>query len=239
MAPEVFLGLHYNVKADVYSWTMVLHAMLSLQRPFEMYDAQLHKQLVCIDGLRPTIFHGWPEPIQDVLKSGWAVHSNDRPRMGQICTTLQGMQKEIDTIKKTTTIPTITNSTATTGMTTPRPFTSSSSNSVEENKWQEGSGCRSNTSSSVQEAFVSLIDSWTSTLCVGTMYNHPSNKSTKNLGDPTANKPTTTERYTKRNLLRKLEAHLVADTAGTHLLLRERIGTADYPQLMHLRSSYL
>jgi serine/threonine protein kinase len=72
MAPEVYLGQHYNVKADVYSWTIVFHAMLSLQKPFDMYNNALHKLLVCQEGVRPTILPEWPTEIQQLCRTGWS-----------------------------------------------------------------------------------------------------------------------------------------------------------------------
>jgi serine/threonine protein kinase len=238
MAPEVFLGHHYNVKADVYSWTMVLHAMLSLQRPFEMYDAQLHKLLVCQEGLRPTIYHEWPRPIQDLLRQGWAAQPKDRPPMGQISATLQGILLEIETAKASAAPSTPGGAAATTARSTSGPEQPSPSPSDDymDHGWQEPSGCGSSSSTTVQQALVSLIDSWTSTMCVGGMHKPPTSKNGHNNAGGASAAATAKGR---RNLLRTLEAHLVADAAGTHLLLRERLGTADYPQLMHLRSSYL
>jgi serine/threonine protein kinase len=51
MAPEVFLGQYYNLKADVYSWTIVLYAMLSLQKPFENYNTALHRLLIRVSSI--------------------------------------------------------------------------------------------------------------------------------------------------------------------------------------------
>lgn len=81
MAPEVFLGKHYNLKADVYSWTIVFHSMLSLQKPYDMCDAQLYKQCVCEEGARPPIYPEWPEEIQELCRKGWAQEHEDRLTM--------------------------------------------------------------------------------------------------------------------------------------------------------------
>jgi hypothetical protein len=81
----------------------------------------------------------------------------------------------------------------------------------------------------VEQSFANFVDSLTITLCSGS--------------GETGNKT----KRSKRSLLRTLEAHLVADAAGTQLLMmrdhphphfRDRVG-ADYPQIRHLRSSYL
>ncbi|KAL3922193.1 MAG: hypothetical protein SGILL_002332 [Bacillariaceae sp.] len=211
MSPEVFLGHHYNVKADVYSWTMCLHAMLSLQRPFEMYNAELHKMLVCQEGVRPTIFQAWPAEIQTILREGWAADPKDRPRMGLICSTIAGLLQEIKSIKIER------------GEDNP-DFVKVPDEDLPEEQ------CTGNSTLVGMASFVeSLAQSW----CSGTADDEQNNNGAT--------------RRNKRSILRTLEAHLVADAAGTQLLMmrdhphshfRDRVG-ADYPQMRHLRSSYL
>lgn len=213
------MGNYYNVKADVYSWTMVLHAMLSLQRPFEMYNAQLHKLLVCQEGVRPTIYNDWPLPIQHILRQGWSAKSNDRPRMEQICKTLDGLLEEIGRSKTS-------------------PPTSDGTVVPEQSNWEyveherHASACGTASGGVVEKTFISLVESWTSALCTGGV-------------DSTGKSKVTAGKRDKRSLLRTLEAHLVADAAVSQLLMfrehsrRDRMGTADYPQLTHLRSCYL
>ena len=79
MAPEVFLGHHYNCKADIYSWSIVLYSMISLQKPFEQLTADLHRLLVCQEGLRPSLLAEWPQEIRSLLQDGWATKPADRP----------------------------------------------------------------------------------------------------------------------------------------------------------------
>lgn len=84
MAPEVFMGGHYNLKADVYSWTMVLHAMISLRKPFDMFNVEMHRLLVCEEGVRPTVSAEWPRAVRELLHRGWAHDPMRRPTMKQI-----------------------------------------------------------------------------------------------------------------------------------------------------------
>mmetsp|Transcript_4526 Transcript_4526/g.8051 ORF Transcript_4526/g.8051 Transcript_4526/m.8051 type:complete len:568 (-) Transcript_4526:330-2033(-) len=208
MAPEVFLGQYYNVKADVYSWSMVLHAMLSLQRPFEMYNAELHKLLVCQEGVRPTIFKKWPEQIQLLLKKSWAANPLSRPSMKEICSTIGALLDEIQATKS---------------------FASSEHNepSVTRRTQEQQQGG----ATFMEQSIASFVESLTQSLCSG-------GQNAEGSGD---------NKRSKRSLLRTLEAHLVADAAGTQLLMmrdhhhphfRDRVG-ADYPQRRHLRSGYL
>jgi serine/threonine protein kinase len=96
MAPEVYLGLPYNLKADIYSWTMVFHAMISLQRPFANYDAPLHRTLVCEKGARPIIKEDWPNEIQNLLLTGWSPSPDSRPSIKQVCRQVEGMIQVAD-----------------------------------------------------------------------------------------------------------------------------------------------
>jgi len=96
MAPEVFLGQHYNLKADVYSWTIVFHTMLSLQKPFGMYDAPLHKLFVCQQGVRPTVIPEWPREIQKLCRTGWAQNPDQRPSMKAIHQQLEELIRSMD-----------------------------------------------------------------------------------------------------------------------------------------------
>jgi serine/threonine protein kinase len=210
MSPEVFLGQYYNVKSDVYSWTMCLHAMLSLQRPFEMYNAELHKLLVCQEGVRPTIYKEWPEEIQQLLREGWAADPMDRPRMGEICSTITGLLHDIMSIKNDMIHP------------ESDPF-------YDNIPQQEPASDCSSSAKFMEKSLASFLDSMTQSWCTGGSHQNGKN------------------RRSGRSLLRTLEAHLVADTAGTQLLMmrdhphshcRDRAG-ADYPHMRHLRSSFL
>jgi serine/threonine protein kinase len=207
MSPEVFLGQYYNVKADVYSWSMCLHAMLSLQRPFEMYNAELHKILVCQEGVRPTIYKEWPQEIQQLLREGWAADPMDRPPMGEICSIIAGLLHDIMATKSEMAY-----------------YESDSSFDVP--RKEPVSDC-SGSAKFVENSLSSFLESLTQSWCTGSQ-----NGKTRRSG---------------RSLLRTLEAHLVADTASTQLLMmrdhphshfRDRAG-ADYPHMRHLRSSFL
>eukprot|EP00934_Nitzschia_sp_Nitz4_P001216 Nitzschia sp. Nitz4//scaffold98_size77359//36815//46705//NITZ4_005549-RA/size77359-processed-gene-0.17-mRNA-1//1//CDS//3329560760//1216//frame0 len=95
MAPEIFLTQYYNLKVDVYSFAIVLHSMLSLSRPFEKYNAQLHTMLVCREGARPTVPHEWPTALRHLLEAAWAHNPADRPTMKEVRQTLERLDKQI------------------------------------------------------------------------------------------------------------------------------------------------
>lgn len=95
MAPEVFLGKHYNLKADVYSWSIVFHSMVSLQKPFDMFDATHYKELVCEQGVRPPIIQEWPQRVQDLCRNAWAQDPHDRFTIGEVREELEKLMKQM------------------------------------------------------------------------------------------------------------------------------------------------
>lgn len=88
MAPEVFLGQLYNLKADVFSFAIVFQQMLSLETPFAMYNPPLYKLLVCEEGIRPTISPEWPDAIKNLLEDCWSARLAQRPSIKTVCKTL-------------------------------------------------------------------------------------------------------------------------------------------------------
>jgi serine/threonine protein kinase len=85
MAPEIINDSRYNLKADVYSFAMVLYEMLSLERPHDIYSKVKLDLLVCEDGQRPQrIAPEWPGEIKELLESAWSHDPNRRPSMKQM-----------------------------------------------------------------------------------------------------------------------------------------------------------
>jgi serine/threonine protein kinase len=84
MAPESILGTVYNLKIDVYSWSIVFYEMLGMQKPFDLYNCEVHQIIVCEGGQRPTLQPYWPEEIQNLLQKAWAQDPRDRPSIKQI-----------------------------------------------------------------------------------------------------------------------------------------------------------
>jgi len=145
MSPEVFLGRHYNLKADVYSWAVVFHSMITLQRPFEMHDAEMHKLLVCQEGVRPTIFKEWPWQIQQLMRQGWAAQASERPSMKKICSITEGLLRHIECHNIDGT----------------RRFGYSGSDTVEDRDSSP------TPRASTENTFADFIETWTQRLCSG------------------------------------------------------------------------
>jgi hypothetical protein len=93
MAREVGLGMDYNLKADVYSYAIILWNILSLERPFKGYSRTEHHDKVFLYGERPTINKSWSKTIQQVLEKSWSNEISIRPSMDCI---YQVMQQEYE-----------------------------------------------------------------------------------------------------------------------------------------------
>jgi len=85
MAPEVLLGKHFNEKADVYSFGLVLWQMMSRQELFPQFD-NLDKFIhaICIDGLRPKIPQDTPPSLERLITACWQAESEGRPHFSNI-----------------------------------------------------------------------------------------------------------------------------------------------------------
>ena len=91
MAPEVALGRPYNLKADVYSFGILLWQMLSLETPFDGYNARKHRDKVVEDGARPKINSRWPTDVVFVMRQCWSEKIESRLNFGEI----QNILKEV------------------------------------------------------------------------------------------------------------------------------------------------
>ena len=89
MAPETVLRAGYNLKVDVYGWAMVFYEMLGLERPYDLYNRNVHKILVCEGGQRPNLHSDWSDEIRNLLRRAWSQDHCDRPSMHEITKQLQ------------------------------------------------------------------------------------------------------------------------------------------------------
>jgi serine/threonine protein kinase len=90
-APELLLGQGYNTKADVYSWAVLVHEMISLKQPYSMYDKDAHEHLVCRQGVRPELKAKWPCELKDLLRDTWEASVEKRIPMTEVCHRLKEM----------------------------------------------------------------------------------------------------------------------------------------------------
>ena len=83
MAPEVLSGeAYYNLKADVYTFSMLAWQVLSLQRPHQFIrnkDSLIEH--VCKNGSRPIVNQQWPSSITRLLETCFEEDTKVRPTM--------------------------------------------------------------------------------------------------------------------------------------------------------------
>lgn len=85
--------LPYNKSVDAYSFGIMLHELLSCEKPFFGYSSGKHMSLVVMGGERPKMdskhTSGWPMDLQWLMKRCWSPFPTSRPDFHVIRQTLQ------------------------------------------------------------------------------------------------------------------------------------------------------
>jgi len=88
MAVEVIRKDPYNLKADVFSYSILLWEIMALSKPYEGLLGPQVKETVSLFGERPTIPRSWPVAIRRLLRKGWSESISNRPTMEEVLETL-------------------------------------------------------------------------------------------------------------------------------------------------------
>lgn len=87
MASEVLSGQRYNVKADVFSFSLMLWQILTLEKPFgAMSEGTVY-------GDRPKIPKEWPLDLKRIIERGWSADLSERPHMKEMMYVLEDLQR--------------------------------------------------------------------------------------------------------------------------------------------------
>ena len=97
MAPEIGRGEKYNLKADVFSFAMLLYEVLSLGKVWDGCSPTDIREKVHIRKHRPTISMFWPAPLRDLLKATWSDVPAARLGMKHVHTILCKFLKDMET----------------------------------------------------------------------------------------------------------------------------------------------
>jgi serine/threonine protein kinase len=89
MAPEIVNNGRYNLKADVFSWSIVFWEILSLSKPYASYSTDDHRREVCRGGERPVLKLQWPSWIHNLLRLSWEDNVDCRFSMQEVYDYLQ------------------------------------------------------------------------------------------------------------------------------------------------------
>merc|ERR1711862_969013 len=71
MAVEVIRKQPYNLKADVFSYSILLWELMALTKPYDGLVGHQVKECVSVFGERPSIPRSWPTAIRRLLRRGW------------------------------------------------------------------------------------------------------------------------------------------------------------------------
>ena len=99
MAPEVGRGQKYNLKADVYSFSILLFEVLNLEKVWNGLQPHGIREKVFHRKQRPRISVFWPAPLKDLLKSTWSDIPNARLSMKHVHTVLQKQANDMSSCR--------------------------------------------------------------------------------------------------------------------------------------------
>ena len=90
MAPECALGNGCTFASDVFSFTVLLWELLTLEKPFDkLGSAAEHRQKVASKGSRPSTANIPTQGLKDLLKDGWESDPQKRPTFTDVCKTME------------------------------------------------------------------------------------------------------------------------------------------------------
>ena len=96
MAPEVGLSLGYEMKADVYSFGILLWELCALAKPFSSITSSgKFERAVFRGGKRPVISNRWPTTIKELISSCWSAPPSERPTMLDVKSSLSSAMTNI------------------------------------------------------------------------------------------------------------------------------------------------
>lgn len=95
MAPEIARGEEYNLKADVFSFAMLLYEILNLDKVWNGLKADDIRTKVFVRKQRPLTSLFWPADLRDLLKSTWSDMPAGRLSMKHVHAVLENQKKSL------------------------------------------------------------------------------------------------------------------------------------------------
>merc|ERR1712176_1720819 len=95
MSPECARKEPYNLKADVYSFAVLAHQILTLQKPYDDITDEDHDDMVFVKGVRPFIPVGLPNNTKELFSCAWSHTISERPNMETVRQALSLERSEI------------------------------------------------------------------------------------------------------------------------------------------------
>lgn len=100
MAVEVIQKKRYNLKADVFSFSILLWEIIAMLKPYNGLPGPQVKEMVSLRGTRPAVPWSWPFRLRKLLKGGWSKNHIERPTMKNVKSTLENIRDDICPSKK-------------------------------------------------------------------------------------------------------------------------------------------
>jgi len=97
MAPEIARGERYNLKADVFSFSILLYEVLNLDKVWNGQTPDDIRTKVALRKQRPLPSMFWPAGLRDLLKSTWSDVPSARLPMIQVHSALETQAKHLQT----------------------------------------------------------------------------------------------------------------------------------------------
>jgi serine/threonine protein kinase len=96
MAPEIGLRKPYGLKADVYSWSMIMWYAMALEPPMGMYTPNMFVERVFQRGSRPILKDKWAEGLKVLMRKCWSSDIDERPDFRSIMMALHTEVELVD-----------------------------------------------------------------------------------------------------------------------------------------------
>mmetsp|Transcript_17178 Transcript_17178/g.41707 ORF Transcript_17178/g.41707 Transcript_17178/m.41707 type:complete len:673 (+) Transcript_17178:87-2105(+) len=81
MCPESARGEETNLKGDVYTYSLLLHELLTLEKPYDDIPNEDHDEFVFYRHVRPRIPSRLPSELKRLIQRGWSEKIRHRPTM--------------------------------------------------------------------------------------------------------------------------------------------------------------
>mmetsp|Transcript_17174 Transcript_17174/g.41691 ORF Transcript_17174/g.41691 Transcript_17174/m.41691 type:complete len:675 (+) Transcript_17174:87-2111(+) len=81
MCPESARGEETNLKGDVYTYSLLLHELLTLEKPYDDISNEDHDEFVFYRHVRPRIPSRLPSELKRLIQRGWSEKIRHRPTM--------------------------------------------------------------------------------------------------------------------------------------------------------------
>jgi len=108
-AAEVIFEKPYNLKADVYLFSVILWELACLKRPFAKYKYMSEFRKAIIHGETLVITQRLPQPLQETIRQSLSRDVSERPTMSEVCKALKECSKgAVDRNTESTSTPSST-----------------------------------------------------------------------------------------------------------------------------------